>query len=103
MVGTRYAPSVGTAVLLVVGTDPGITVVTFDNFEGNQVLVLLGQRIIEPAPDQALDRKQGVGGVGDRLALGRRAHKARAVLDKGDDRRRRALAPTQRLHRRPQP
>ncbi len=48
--------------------------------------------IVEAAADQALDRENGVVGVGDGLALGRLADQALAVLGEGDDRRRGARA-----------
>ena len=42
-------------------------------------------RIVVAAADQALDREEGVFGIGDRLALGRLADEALAVLGEGDD------------------
>ncbi len=37
---------------------------------GDEMHVLLDHRILEAAADQALDREEGVFGIGDRLALG---------------------------------
>ena len=59
--------------LLAAHLDPGVAVVGLDDPVGHQVDVLLHFLFLELAPDQALDREQGVLGVGDRLALGRRA------------------------------
>ena len=50
--------------------DPGVAIVAADDLVGHEALVLLGQRIVVAAADQALDREEGVLGVGDRLALG---------------------------------
>jgi hypothetical protein len=71
--------------------DPGVAIVALDAV-GDELHVLLGQRIVETAADQALDRENRVFGIGDRLALCRLADQAFAVLRKGDDRRRRARA-----------
>jgi hypothetical protein len=50
------------------------------------------RRIVVAAADQALDREQGVLGVGDRLALGRLADETLAVVGERDHGRRRARA-----------
>ena len=42
--------------------------------------------IVEAAADQALDREDGIVGIGDRLALGRLADQPLAVLGESDDR-----------------
>ncbi len=79
-------------VFLVLDLDPGIAVFAFDDFIGNQLLVLFGDRIVEPAANQALDGEQRVFRVGHRLALGRLPDQAFAVFGEGDHRRRRARA-----------
>ena len=48
--------------------------------------------IVEGAADQALDGEEGALRVGDRLALGRLADEALAVVREGDDGRRGARA-----------
>ena len=53
------------------------------------VLVFGHFRVVHAAADQALDGKDSVFGVGDRLALRRLAHKT-FVVSEGDNRRRRA-------------
>jgi hypothetical protein len=78
------------AVLLALGFDPGVAVVGFYDLVRDQVLVLLGQGIVEAAPDQPLDREQSVLGVGDRLTLGRLADQPFARIRERDHRRRRA-------------
>ena len=72
--------------------DPGVAVRAFDDLVGNELHVFLGDRVVELAADQALDRKNRVFGVGDGLALGRLADQAFAVFGEGDDRRRGARA-----------
>jgi hypothetical protein len=60
---------------------------------GHHALVLLRlQGVVEAAADEALDREQGVGGVGDRLALGRGAAQDLAVVGISHDGRRGARA-----------
>jgi hypothetical protein len=63
-----------------------------DDLVGDELLVLLDHRVVVAAADQALDREEGALGVGDRLALGRLADEALAVVGEGDDRRRGARA-----------
>ena len=48
--------------------------------------------LVELAAHEALDREDGVGWIGDRLALRRLADESLAVLGECDDRRRRARA-----------
>ncbi len=79
-------------VVLAAGLDPRVAVLALDDRVRDQLGVLLGHRIVEPAADQALDREDRVVAVGDRLALGRLADQALAVLGEGDDRRRGARA-----------
>ena len=67
-------------VLLAAGLDPGVAVLALDDVEGDHLLVLGHHRVGVTAPDQALDGEQGVFRVGDRLALGRLAHEALAIL-----------------------
>ena len=71
--------------VLAVGLDPGVAVAGPDDLVGDEAHVLLGHGIVEGAPDQALDGEEGALGVGDRLALGRLADEALAVVREGDD------------------
>ncbi len=57
----------------------------------HQADVLLDLGVLELAADQALDGVEGVLGVGDRLALGRRTHEDLAILGIGHDRGRGAI------------
>src|SRR5262249_5909160 len=59
---------------------------------GDELLVLLGHRIVVATADQALYREDGVFRIGDRLALCRLADQTFAVAGEGDDGRRRARA-----------
>ena len=77
---------------LAVGLDPGVAVRRLDDLVGDELLVLLDHRVVVAAADQALDREEGALGIGDRLALGRLADEALAVVGEGDDRRRGAHA-----------
>ena len=77
---------------LAVGLDPGIAVGGLDDLVGDELLVLLDHRVVIAAADQALDREEGPLGIGHRLALGRLADEALAVIAEGDDRRRRPHA-----------
>src|SRR3546814_6776758 len=79
-------------IIFVAGLDPRVAVAALDDRVGDQLGVLLGDRIVEAAADQALHRENGVFGVGDGLALRRLADQALAILRKGDDRRGRARA-----------
>ncbi len=72
------------AVFLAPGFDPGIAVRRLDDLVGHHIDVLLGHRIVEAPPDQALDGEEGIVGIGDRLALGRLADEPLAVFGKGD-------------------
>src|SRR5690606_41142570 len=78
--------------LAVGGLHPGVAVVMLDDAVGHQVEVLLDLGVGELAADQSLDGKEGVLGIGDRLALGRGANDDLAILGEGDDRRRGAVA-----------
>ncbi len=53
--------------------DPGVAVAAIDDGVGDVLLVLFDLGVVGPAPDQALDGKDGVFRVGDGLALGRLA------------------------------
>ena len=77
---------------LAVGLDPGVAVRRLGDLVGDELLVLLDHRVVVAAPDQALDREDGLFRIGDRLALGRLADEALAVVGEGDDRRRGAHA-----------
>jgi hypothetical protein len=59
--------------------DPGVAIVGLDDLVGHHADVLLGHRIVEAAPDQALDGEEGVFGIGNRLALGGLADQALAI------------------------
>src|SRR3546814_3486910 len=72
-------------IIFVAGLDPRVAVAALDDRVGDQLGVLLGDRIVEAAADQALHRGNGVLGVGDGLALCRLADQALAILRKGDD------------------
>ena len=72
-------------ILLAVGLNPGVAVGRLDDLIGNEIHVLLGQRIVERPADEALDREEGLLRIGDRLALGRLADETLAVVGKGDD------------------
>jgi hypothetical protein len=67
-------------IVLAAGLDPGVAVRALDDLVGDELGVLLGDRVVEAAADQALDREQGIVGIGDRLALGRLADQPLAVL-----------------------
>ena len=79
-------------IFFVLDLDPGVAVFAFDDFIGNQLLVLFGDRIVKPTADQALDGGQRVSRVGHRLALGRLPDQAFTVFGEGDHGRRRARA-----------
>ena len=79
-------------IFLAVDLDPGVAIVGLDDLVGDELLVLLDHRVVEAAADQALDREDGVLGIGHRLALGRLADEALAVVGEGDDRGRRPRA-----------
>ena len=72
--------------------DPGVAVVGLDDLVGHQLDVLLRFLFFEATADQPLDRVQSVLGVGDGLALGRRADQHFAIVGIGDDGRRRPRA-----------
>ena len=63
-----------------------------DDLVGNEAHVLLGHRIVERTADQSLDGEEGALGIGHRLALGRLADQALAVVGERDDRGRGARA-----------
>ncbi|EMS95236.1 putative NAD-specific glutamate dehydrogenase [Agrobacterium tumefaciens str. Cherry 2E-2-2] len=67
---------------LVLRLHPCVAIVTLDDFKGDQSLVLFDSRVFITAADEALNRKQGVGRVGDSLALGRLTDKAFAIVGK---------------------
>ena len=61
--------------LVFVDLHPCVAVVTLDDIVGDQVHILLGQRIVETTADQTLDGKKGVFRIGDSLTLRRLADK----------------------------
>ncbi len=75
------------AVLLAVALDPRVAVVAADDLVGDEALVLLGQRIVVAAADQALDREQGVVGIGHSLTLRRLTDQPLTALGESDHRR----------------
>ena len=75
-------------IVLAVGFHPGVAVRALYDLVGHHVPILLDHRVGEAAADKALDGEQGVGRVGDSLALGRLADEAFAVVEDGDNRRR---------------
>ena len=79
-------------IVLAVRLDPGVAVRALDDLVGDEAHVLLGHGVVEGAADQALDGEEGALGVRDRLALGRLADEALAVVREGHDRRGRARA-----------
>jgi hypothetical protein len=70
---------------LAASLDPGVAVGALDDLVGHQLGVLLGDRVVEAAADEALHRENRIVGVGDRLALRRLADEAFAVLGESDD------------------
>ena len=77
---------------LAVDLDPGVAVVGLDDLVGDHVLVFVDDTVLVATSDQSLDRKQCVGRVGDRLALGGLSDQHLAVTRVGDDRRCGAVA-----------
>ncbi len=82
----------GVRLLLAVDVDfdGRVAVVGVDDLVGNALFLVLD--LGELASHEALDGENGVGRVGDRLALGRLADETLAALGEGDDGRRRARA-----------
>ena len=74
------------------GADPSVAAGTLDDIVGDHALVLGHHRIVEIPTDQTLDGKEGVGGVGHGLTLGRLADQAVAIVEEGDNGRRGARA-----------
>ena len=79
-------------ILLAVGLDPGVAVGGPNDLVRDETHVLFGHRVVEGAPDQALDGEKRALRIGDALALGGLADETLAVVRKGDDRRRGAGA-----------
>ncbi len=69
--------------MLAAGFDPGIPIWAFHNLVGDEFLVLLDHRVVVAPANQTLDGKQGVVGVGYRLALRRLSDQTLAVVRKG--------------------
>ena len=72
-------------ILLALDLDPGVAVRPGDDLVGHHLLVLGDHRVVGAAADQPLDGKEGVLGIGDRLALGGLADEA-LLVGEGDDR-----------------
>ena len=77
-------------IALAIGLDPCIAIVTLDDLERHQCLVLLDGRVFVTAADQALHGKEGVHRIGDGLTLCGLADKALAIVRKSNHRRGRA-------------
>ena len=75
-------------VLLPAGFNPSIAILAFDDVIGDDLAVLLGQRIIKASADQALDCEQGVVRIGDSLTLGRLTDQTLIFLGECHNRRR---------------
>ena len=73
---------------LAAGFNPGVTVVGLDDFVRHHLDVFLYDIVFKTATDQALDRIQGVVGVGYRLTLGTLTHQHLTVFGIGNDGRR---------------
>ena len=89
-----HGADLGRRVALAVGQDDADAVaarVALD-LVGDELLGVRHLRVVEPAAHEALDRVDGVGGVGDGLALGQLADEPLAALGEGDDRRDRPTA-----------
>jgi hypothetical protein len=80
------------AVVLALRLHPGIAVLGLDDLVGDQVLVLLGHRVVGAAADQAFDGEQRVFRIGDALALGRLSYQPLARFGERDHGRRGARA-----------
>src|SRR5262249_47817430 len=79
-------------IILAASLYPGVAVRALHDLVGHQLGVLLRDRVVEAAADQALHRENRIVRIGDRLALRRLADQTLAVLRKSDDRRRGAGA-----------
>jgi hypothetical protein len=79
-------------IILAAGLDPGVAVRALDDLVGDQLGVLLGDRIVEAAADQALDREDVLSGLVTAWRLAGWPIRRSPSLVKGDDRRRRARA-----------
>ncbi len=77
---------------LAVGLDPGVAVAGAHDLVGDELLVLLHHRVVVATAHQPLDGEEGALRIGDRLALGRLADEALAVVGECHDRRRRVAA-----------
>ncbi len=80
--------NLGGRIGLAVGLDPGVAVAGAHDLVGDELLVLLHHRIVVAPAHQPLDGEEGALRIGDRLALGRLADEALAVVGEGDDGRR---------------
>ena len=72
--------------------DPGIAIVGLSDLVGHHLDVFLHHIILKAAANQALDREQGVMGVGDGLPFGGLAHQDFVVAGESNDGRRGASA-----------
>ena len=87
-----FARYLGWCHLLALRFDPGVTVVVFQDFVRHQADIFLHFFFFKATTDQALDRKQRVLWIGNRLALGRSTNHNFAIILIGDDGRRGARA-----------
>src|SRR6185312_8549746 len=62
--------NLGRGIFLAGRLDPGVAIVGLDDVIGDELLVLVGHRIVEATADQTLYSEDGAFGVGDGLALG---------------------------------
>ena len=65
--------------------NPGVAVIRLNNLIGDHTDVFLGHRIVEPAPNQALDGEKCVFGIRYRLPFGGLTDQSFAVPGKSDD------------------
>ncbi len=81
----HFCRNLGRGHLLPLRFHPGVAVIGLHNVVGHHADIFLHDAIVEAAADQALHRKEGIRGVGHRLALGGLTHEDLAVLRVGDD------------------
>ena len=70
-----------------IGLDPGIAVRGLDNLVRDETFVLFDHGVVVATADQALHGRDGVGGIGYRLPLGRLSNKPFTIARECNDRR----------------